>query len=761
MTISTSLGFPRIGIDRELKKAIEAYWKGTISQEQLFETASMIRKRHWKIQQSAGIDHIPSNDFSFYDHVLDTTAMLGAVPPRFQSSAENVGLDTYFAMARGTDRVPPMEMTKWFDTNYHYIVPEFETDQRFFLGSTKIIDEFLEAKKLGILTRPVLLGPVSYILLGKAKDNTCDPISMIDRIMPVYHEVISSLAKEGAQWIQIDEPVLALDLSEEVITRFKINYQQLCERKDRPKICLTTYFGSISDNIQWLSSMNFDALHLDLTRVPQQLGKAIKCISDETMLSLGVVDGRNIWKTDLTSVLCFVDQVVRQIGKERIMISPSCSLLHCPVDLDREEKIVPEVKSRLAFAKQKLHEIRLIKTAIVQGWDAIRKELQCNKEVFEQLHNSRLVHNPSVQQRMQNLDEKMFSRKNPYAERKITQQKSLNLPTLPTTTIGSFPQTSDIRKARANFKKGIVSETEYTAIMQIEIEKIIRFQEQIGLDVLVHGEPERNDMVEYFGQMLDGFAFTENGWVQSYGSRCVKPPIIYGDVSRSKPMTVDWAMYAQSLTNKPVKGMLTGPITILQWSFVREDQSRKDTAWQIAMCLRDEVSDLEKAGVTIIQIDEPALREGTPLKKADWDEYFDWAVKAFRLASSCVQNVTQIHTHMCYCDFNDIVKVIAALDADVISIEASRSDAELLDAFVNFNYPNEIGPGVYDIHSPRVPSVEEIKGLLGKMLKRLRMEQLWINPDCGLKTRGWPEVQQSLKNMVDAAVQLRDEQGKC
>lgn len=757
MAISANLGFPRIGSDRELKKAVEAYWKGKISQKSLQETACIIRKSNWHIQHSAGIDHIPSNDFSFYDHVLDTTAMLGAVPRRYKFDEEIVDLDTYFAMARGTDQTAPMEMTKWFDTNYHYIVPEFEKDQVFSLKSTKIIDEFIEARDLGILTRPVLPGPVSYLMLGKSKDPNINPIDLIDRIIPIYCEVLGRLASEDAQWIQIDEPVLVMDLSEEVIIKFKAAYEQLCSLKNRPRICLTTYFGSISDKIQWLNNIAFEALHLDLIREPQQLDAVLKHIPDDMIVSLGIVNGRNIWKAKLLSVLCYVDKAIGQIGEERIMISPSCSLLHCPIDLEREEKLNIGIKARLAFAKQKLQEIKLIKTAVEQGWDAIDRKLEENKKLFEQLKSSQLIHKPEVQKRLQNLDKKMFSRQSPYPERKIAQQDSLPLPTLPTTTIGSFPQTPDIRKTRADYKKGLITNADYKTIMRKNIEKMVRFQEKIELDVLVHGEPERNDMVEYFGHMLDGFAFTENGWIQSYGSRCVKPPIIYGDVSRPKPMTVEWATYAQSLTNNCIKGMLTGPITILQWSFVRKDQPRKDTAWQIAMCIRDEVSDLEKAGLKIIQIDEPAIREGAPLKKSDWPEYFDWATKAFRLATSSVRDETQIHTHMCYCDFNDIIEVIAALDADVISIEASRSNAELLDAFVNYNYPNQIGPGVYDIHSPRVPSVKEIKLLLKKMLKLLDKEQLWVNPDCGLKTRDWPEVEQSLENMVNAAIELRNE----
>ncbi|MBN2315237.1 MAG: 5-methyltetrahydropteroyltriglutamate--homocysteine S-methyltransferase, partial [Sedimentisphaerales bacterium] len=652
--------------------------------------------------------------------------------------------------------VAPMEMTKWFNTNYHYIVPEFEANQTFSLGSTKVIDEFIEAKNKGILTRPVLLGPVSFLLLGKSKGGDTQSLHYLDDIAPIYREVLSRLSQEGAQWVQIDEPILVQDLTADQIDAFAKAYRVLLGNQNALKICLATYFGSISDKIQQLVDIPFDAIHLDLVSAPDQLDEALDYIREPMMLSLGIVNGRNIWKTNLTPSLCTVDKAVQAIGKERLIISPSCSLLHCPIDLDREENLATEIRERLAFAKQKLHEITVLQKAAEQGWNAVQDEPDENQAVWTRSQESDVIHNATVQERMRSLNESMFSRSRPYSERKVIQREKLHLPELPTTTIGSFPQTRDIQKARADYKKGVLSEVEYQFWMAEEIKKTIRFQENIGLDVLVHGEPERNDMVEYFGQMLNGFAFTQNGWVQSYGSRCVKPPIIYGDVSRPGPMTVEWIRLAQSFTDKPVKGMLTGPVTILQWSFVREDQPRKDTAWQIALCIRDEVNDLEKAGISIIQIDEPALREGVPLKQSEWPEYYDWAVKAFRLATSGVEDSTQIHTHMCYCDFNDSIEAIAALDADVISIEASRSDSELLKVFAHFNYPNDVGPGVYDIHSPRVPSVAEIKTLLQQMLKMLRCDQLWVNPDCGLKTRDWPEVEQSLKNMVDAASELRD-----
>lgn len=755
MAMTATLGFPRIGVDRDLKKAVEAYWASRLSGPSLMEAARDLRRRHWQLQQAAGIDHIPSNDFSFYDHVLDTSIMLGVIPSRFGYSGGPVSLDTYFAMARGTHTAAPLEMTKWFDTNYHYLVPEFEHGQTFSLTGRKILDEFVEAQALGILTRPVLLGPISFLLLGKSKDPACRPIQWLEQILPVYGRVLAELAQHGAAWVQIDEPVMATDLSEEVMAAFETCYRHLCGQPNRPQLCMTSYFGDITEHFAWLSTVSFDALHLDLVRGPQQLESALAQIPETTRLSLGVVNGRNIWTTHLSSALHLVDQAVQRRGADRIIIAPSCSMLHCPIDLERETKLDIAIKRHMAFARQKLDELTLIQRAVENGRDSIAGELRENQHLFDLQKTSSLIHNPAVQARMQTIEEAMFSRRHPYPQRRAAQQEALALPPLPTTTIGSFPQTPAIRKARAACNAGTLTPHEYEQIMRDEIEKTIRFQDTLGLDVLVHGEPERNDMVEYFGQLLDGFAFTEHGWVQSYGSRCVKPPILYGDAALREPMTVRWASYAQSLTDTPVKGMLTGPITILQWSFVREDQPRKETAWQLGLCIRDEVGHLENAGIRVIQIDEPALREGVPLKKSEWPAYLDWAVKAFRLATSSVSDATQIHTHMCYCNFNDVMEAIAAMDADVISIEAARSDAELLNCFAEFGYPNEIGPGVYDIHSPRVPSVDEMKRLLQQMLGVLRIEQLWVNPDCGLKTRGWPEVEQSLKNMVAAARELR------
>jgi 5-methyltetrahydropteroyltriglutamate--homocysteine methyltransferase len=757
MAISTNLGFPRIGANRELKRAVEDCWAGRIDRNDLETTAKGLRLAHWQLQKNAGIDHIPSNDFSLYDQVLDTTCMLGAVPSRFGFSGSKVDVDTYFAMGRGNKQAHAMEMTKWFDTNYHYMVPEFEERQTFKLASTKVVDEFLEAKGQGILTRPVLLGPVSYLLLGKAKSASLKPLALLDQVLSVYVEVIGRLEEAGAEWIQIDEPVLVLDLDADVPAAFKTAYERIAEARKSLKLCLTTYFGGLGANLDWAMKLPFDAIHLDLVRAPEQLGEAIALLGDNRMLSMGVVNGRNIWRANLPAALDRIAEAVAELGPERIMVAPSCSLLHSPVDLVNEHALPDDIRERLSFAAQKLDEVSLLTKGINEGPDAIDAELQANRDIFTRQDSSVQVRNPAVRKRLAELTDDMFARRSAFAERKKKQQARFSLPLLPTTTIGSFPQTREIRKARADFKKGTLSQDEYRSAMQQEIETVIRFQEDVGLDVLVHGEPERNDMVEYFGQLLEGVAFTQNGWVQSYGSRCVKPPIIHGDVHRPKPMTVDWSTYAMSLTGKPVKGMLTGPITILQWSFVREDQPRKDTAYQLALCIRDEVQDLEAAGIGIIQIDEPAIREGLPLQASQRSEYLRWAVQAFRLATCGVDDETQIHTHMCYSDFNEIIEAIAGLDADVISIEASRSDVELLDAFVDFQYPNDIGPGVYDIHSPRIPSAEEMAERLRQMAKVLSVGQLWVNPDCGLKTRQWPEVEGSLKNMVAAAQTLRKE----
>jgi 5-methyltetrahydropteroyltriglutamate--homocysteine methyltransferase len=749
---ATNLGFPRIGVHRELKKALEDYWAATLSEADLPAKAKELRRLHWQWQQQAGIAHIPSNDFSLYDHVLDTIAMTGAVPARYESNQEIIDLKTYFAMARGSSEgagITAMEMTKWFDTNYHYIVPEFKPGQAFHLASTKAMDEFLEAKGLGIHTRPVLLGPISFLLLGKSQSPAFDPISLLPALLPVYEDVLRRLSDASADWVQIDEPCLVLDLSEPARAAFAGTYSRLSAAAPRIKILIATYFDSLHSNLATALALPVAGLHLDLVRAPGQLEAALAQAPSHLTLSLGVIDGRNIWKADLSHALSLVQQAVRALGSDRVFVAPSCSLLHVPVDLDAETDL-EDIKDWLAFARQKLHEV----TAIC----AAAPELEANRASNERRRVSTAIHDPEVKQRLANLNGQNHRRANPYPERRKKQQAALGLPFFPTTTIGSFPQTKEVRAARAAQKAGKLAQNEYDSFLREQIEQAVRFQENVELDVLVHGEFERNDMVEYFGEQLSGFAATSNGWVQSYGSRCVKPPIIFGDVKRLRPMTVEWSRFAQSLTAKPMKGMLTGPITILQWSFVRDDQPRSETCRQIALAIRDEVADLETAGIRVIQIDEPALREGLPLRQSDWPTYLAWAVEAFRLASSIANDETQIHTHMCYAEFNDIIEAIGALDADVISIETSRSRMELLDAFPRYRYPSEIGPGVYDIHSPRIPSSEEMLALLEKALVVLKPEQLWVNPDCGLKTRSWQEVRPALAAMVAAAKRLRERQ---
>jgi 5-methyltetrahydropteroyltriglutamate--homocysteine methyltransferase len=714
MATAANLGFPRIGANRELKKATEAYWAQKIPAEALLATARDIRRQNWTWQSEVGIEQIPSGDFSLYDHVLDTAVLVDAIPPRFREFGLTDELDLYFAMARGSVAAQPLEMTKWFDTNYHYLVPEFTDDQEFGLARTAPIDSFREAKALGFAPRPVLLGPVSFLLLGKIKNSHATPLHLLDRLIPVYEELLKRLASEGAEWVQIDEPVLATDLDEATIASLAKTLGRLAAAAPRLNILLAAYF-----------------------RGPDQLEAALQNIPDHLTLSLGLIGGRNIWKTDLARALETAERAARQLCPDRVMIAPSCSLLHVPVDLSLEHKLSPEVKDWMAFGRQKLEEVAIIA-------ESLRKR-----------RRSPLVRSVAIRQRLSALDGDGTGRKNPYSERRQAQEEVLNLPVLPTTTIGSFPQTASLRQQRAQFRKGELTAAQYDNYIREEITRTIRQQEALGLDVLVHGEPERNDMVEYFGELLDGFAFTENGWVQSYGSRCVKPPVIYGDIVRRGPMTVDWWRFAQSLTPRPVKGMLTGPVTILEWSFVRDDQPRKDTCFQLALAIREEILDLEKAGCKIIQVDEPALREGMPLRKADAPEYLRWAVEAFRLATGGVRDETQIHTHMCYAEFNEIIDAIAAMDADVISMESARSQMELLDAFAGHEYTNEIGPGVYDIHSPRVPSADEMASLLAKALQVIPANRLWVNPDCGLKTRRWEEVLPALTNLVGAAARLR------
>ncbi len=768
MVLATNLGFPRIGPMRELKKAVEGYWKQKITQDELLATAKSLRADNWSFQSQTGLDHIPSNDFSFYDLVLDMTCTLGLVPSRYNFSGNNVDLDTYFAMARGAQKdgvdVTAMEMTKWYDTNYHYIVPEFEEGMSPKLASTKIFDQFQEAKDMGITTRPVLIGPATYTFLGKAQYEGFSHQDFVQKLIPVYNEILAKLADMGAEWVQIDEPVFALDLCEIGQGVIKTAYDQL-QKPANLKVLVATYFESLKDNGALAFGLPVDGIHIDLCRNtgranttandPQKdIDQAVAHAGDK-IISLGVVDGRNIWRNDLEASIHMVGTVAAAIGSERVFVGPSCSLLHSPVDLESETAMDAELKNWMAFAKQKVAEIVAIAKGVNEGKDAIAETLAASNAAQESRRSSARIHNQGVKDREQNISDDMKSRKSPFAERQKIQHAALKLPLYPTTSIGSFPQTPDIRKARADFKKGNIDEAAYTEAMKKEIQMVVDYQHKADIDVLVHGEPERNDMVEYFGEQLEGFTFSKFGWVQSYGSRCVKPPIIFGDVSRPTAMTVAWSQYAQSLTDKVMKGMLTGPITILQWSFVRDDQPRNTTARQIALAIRDEVADLEKAGIKMIQIDEAAFREGLPLRKDDWKEYLDNAVENFRITSCCVEDETQIHTHMCYSEFNDVIDSIGAMDADVISIETSRSQMELLDAFVSYKYPNEIGPGVYDIHSPRIPTKQEMVDLLDKAKKVLDERQIWVNPDCGLKTRGWPEVEPALKHMVDAAKDMR------
>ena len=763
---TNNLGYPRIGSNRELKKASELYWAGKISAEELIDAGKEIRLKNWKLQAEAGVDLIPSNDFSFYDQVLDLTLTLGAIPARYHELAKsNSSLDLYFAMARGSQKdgqdVVAMEMTKWFDTNYHYIVPEFTKNQKFELFSEKIINEFKEANDLGIKTKPVLIGPVSYLLLGKEKEEGFNRIDLIDALLPVYFEILEKLQAENAEYIQFDEPFLALNLTDKDRSVFTKVYNEINKRFPQLKIVLANYFDCFGENLETALALPVDTFHLDLVRCPLQLNDILESgkLASNVNLSLGVVDGRNIWKNDFKKSLELIKKATDALGTDRILIAPSCSLIHSPCDLNLEtndQTLTPEIKQWLAFAKQKINEIALLKqfasNEVNPENSADYKE---NVLANENRKTSKLIHNNEVKARVAGITTSDDRRKSSFATRRKSQIEALKLPLFPTTTIGSFPQTAEVRSWRARFKKGELTAQEYNDLIEKETEATIRFQEETGIDVLVHGEFERNDMVEYFGEQLDGFTFTKNGWVQSYGSRCVKPPVIYGDVSRPNPMTVKWSQYAQSLTPKWVKGMLTGPVTILQWSFVRNDQPRSETCTQIALAIRDEVVDLEKAGIKIIQIDEPAIREGLPLRKEEWAKYLDWAVRAFRISASGVNDDTQIHTHMCYSEFNDIIQNIADMDADVITIECSRSQMELLDAFADFKYPNEIGPGVYDIHSPRVPSSEEMVRLLEKASAVIPVDQLWVNPDCGLKTRHWDETKKALIEMVNAAQEMR------
>lgn len=766
MVSTHNLGFPRIGAKRELKFALEAYWKSQSSLESLKQVGKDLREQHWSLQSA--LDLTPVGDFAFYDQVLDMSFTLGNLPERV-CGFHGDPLDNYFRVARGRSAhsteehsaccggVAAGEMTKWFDTNYHYIVPEFTANTQFKLDATRLLEQLAEARALNINAKPVIIGPVTYLAIGKTKDNS-DKLTLLPGLLQVYTELLETLAAHGVEWVQIDEPILVTELNAAWQYVFNLAYHQL--KSCRVKLLLATYFGQLADNQYLAANLPVAGLHVDATSGRSEVISLVGILPAHKVLSVGVVNGRNIWKTDLTATLDWLEPLAERLG-DRLWIAPSCSLLHVPVDLESEQKtdsaqkLDSEVKSWLAFAKQKLEEVQILAIALNQGRIAVKEQLTNNYVAIEARRNSQRVHNATVKTALKKLTPQLGQRQNAYAKRAAKQAALLKLPAYPTTTIGSFPQTAEIRLARSAYKLGELDEASYKTLMQAEILRAVREQELLGLDVLVHGEAERNDMVEYFGEQLQGYAFSQFGWVQSYGSRCVKPPILFGDISRPKAMTVEWIKYAQSLTSKPMKGMLTGPVTILNWSFVRDDQPRAVSCYQLALAIREEVLDLEKAGINIIQIDEAALREGLPLRKAQWHEYLNWAVESFRIAANGVQDETQIHTHMCYSEFNDIITAIADMDADVITIETSRSDMELLDAFDNFNYPNEIGPGVYDIHSPNIPTQEHIVELMHKAAQSVPAKRLWVNPDCGLKTRQWDEVIPALVNMVEAAKTLR------
>jgi len=755
MVTTHNLGFPRIGSHRELKFALEAYWAGQQTEPELADTTAELRQRHW--QQQAGLDFTPVGDFSLYDQVLDMSVTLGNLPAR-AGGQNGADLDAYFRAARGRGAndsnccaIAAGEMTKWFDTNYHYIVPELSADTDFTLNPERLLAELAEAKAQGIQAKPVIIGPVTYLWLGKTTDGS-NRLDLLERLLPVYAELLETLANAGADWVQIDEPALVTDLDANWRYAFNLAYHQL--KANRPRLLLATYFGELRDNLQLACELPVAGIHLDAVSAGNEVSRIADWLPTHKVLSVGVINGRNIWKTDLEALLNWLEPLHEKLG-QRLWLAPSCSLLHVPVDLNRENELDDDIRNWLAFAVQKLDELQVLARALNEGRGAVRQALADNQQAINSRLASKRVINPKVRDRVATLTSSLGNRQSAYAQRIALQQHTLQLPAFPTTTIGSFPQTPEIRQARLKFRKGELDEQAYLTQMQGDIERCIREQETLGLDVLVHGEPERNDMVEYFGEQLDGYAFTRFGWVQSYGSRCVKPPILFGDIQRPKAMTVDWIRYAQSLTDKPVKGMLTGPVTILNWSFVRDDQPRKDSCLQLALAIREEVLDLEKAGVNIIQIDEAALREGLPLRQSDWEQYLDWAINCFRIAANGVDDGTQIHTHMCYSEFNDIIEAIARMDADVITIETSRSDMELLDAFKDFEYPNDIGPGVYDIHSPNVPDKQHIINLMTLAAERIPAERLWVNPDCGLKTRKWEEVLPALETMVAAAKELR------
>ncbi|TAN05853.1 MAG: 5-methyltetrahydropteroyltriglutamate--homocysteine S-methyltransferase [Rhodanobacteraceae bacterium] len=761
MSHVTLLGFPRIGLKRELKRALEAFWTGTGTAAGLAQTARTLRQRHWQLARDAGADSVPCNDFSLYDHMLDTAVLFDAIPDRYRPVFEHGHLDGYFALARGYKQnghdLHALEMTKWFDTNYHYLVPELHAGQHFGLAGTQPIDAFKEARAAGFNARPVLPGPVTFLRLSKTTDGS-DPLALLDALLPAYADLLQRLADAGAGWVQLDEPCLATDLDAAACAALQHAYQTLASGR-HPHLLLANYFGPFGANLSLLQRLPVDAIHADLARGADELEALLDALPPNAILGAGVVDGRNVWRSRPGRVLPLLERARARLGSERVWLAPSCSLLHVPTDVAAETTLDPGLRASMAFARQKIEELRAYAGAL-DGSAKARAALEAQRVLLDQRARADGVARAAVRQRLAALAPQASMRRSAYPARRQAQQRARPLPLLPTTSIGSFPQTPALRKARAEHRAGKLADAAYDKVIAAEIERCIRFQERVGLDVLVHGEAERNDMVEYFGEQLDGFAFTRHGWVQSYGSRCVKPPLIYGDVARAQPMTVRWSTYAQSLTSRPVKGMLTGPVTMLQWSFVRDDIPRATVCRQIALALRDEVCDLEAAGIHVIQIDEPAFREGLPLRRGDWQAYLAWAVECFRITAGGVRDDTQIHSHMCYSEFNDIIEAVAAMDADVISIECSRSRMELLGAFTRFHYPNGIGPGVYDIHSPRVPTEAEIATLLDKALEVLQPWQLWINPDCGLKTRTWSEVEPSLAAMAAAARAVRARAGQ-
>jgi len=757
---ATVYGYPRQGQHRELKKAIEGYWSGRVTADALHTTAAELRRTHWRQLAGAGIDEVPTGDFSYYDHVLDTTVMVGAIPARHRDAVAADALDGYFAMARGTRDVAPLEMTKWFDTNYHYLVPELGPDTVFTADSGKQIAEFEETLALGLTGRPVLVGPVTYLLLAKPAPGVpadFDPLTLLDRLLPVYAEVLADLRAAGAAWVQLDEPALVQDRTPAELGAAARAYRDLGALTDRPKLLVASYFDRLGDALPVLAKAPVDGLALDFTGRAAANLDALAAVGGlpGRRLVAGVVDGRNIWVNDLSASLTTLGTLLGLAG--RVDVAASCSLLHVPLDSAAERDIDPQILRWLAFARQKTAEIVTLAKGLARGTGAITAELAANRADLASRANSPITHDPAVRARTGTVTGAHARRAQPYAERATAQRAHLGLPLLPTTTIGSFPQTAELRTARADLRAGRIGTAGYEERVRAEIREVLAFQEKAGLDVLVHGEAERNDMVQYFAEQLTGYLATQHGWVQSYGTRYVRPPILAGDISRSEPMTVRWTAYAQSLTSRPVKGMLTGPVTMLAWSFVRDDQPLGDTARQVALALRDEVVDLEAAGTSVIQVDEPALRETLPLRAADHAAYLAWATEAFRLTTSGVRPDTQIHTHMCYAEFGDIVRAIDDLDADVISLEAARSHMQVARELAAHGYPREAGPGVYDIHSPRVPSAEEAAELLRTGLRAIPAERLWVNPDCGLKTRGWPETRAALENLVAAARTVRGE----